>query len=115
MKKFFSKQRILRVFLLGFGIFIWMIKIPSLVDTKEALFCYTRDEWGNKELIKDNGAVYVEDSFVMEIPKKEWSLTEDTTVTIILEDKNGNQKIKTIKLYEKEPWRNEECIEIIQK
>lgn len=103
MQKFLSKQIIMRGFLIGFGIFLWGVKIPAQSGSRDTLFCYTRDAKGNKALIKDNGTVFVEDTFIMEIPKEEWTENKDTTITIILEDSGGNQKRKTIRLYEKEP------------
>ena len=103
MKNILSGQRIFRGLLIGFILFIWGYKIPDIYSSKEVLFCYTRDSYGNKALIKDNGAVYVDDIFVMEIPKNEWDTDKDVTVTVILEDENGNQKIKTMRLYEKKP------------
>lgn len=103
MKKFLSKQRIIRSLLFGLGIFIWGIKIPNGLRTSESLFCYTRDALGNKALVKDYGEVFVEDIFVMEIPKEAWKEHENATVTIILEDEAGNRKTKTIKLHERNP------------
>lgn len=103
MKKFYSKQIILRSFLAGLGVFVWGIKIFTGLSSSEVLFCYTRDVRGNKTLIKDNGDVFVEDIFVMEIPKDEWKDNENTTVTIILEDEAGNRKTKTIELHERKP------------
>lgn len=103
MKKFLSKQMVLRSLLIGCSIFIWGVKVPAQLGSKDSLFCYTRDALGNKALIKDNGAVFVEDTFIMEIPKEEWTENEDAIITIILEDENGNQKMKTMRLYEKEP------------
>lgn len=101
MIKILSGQRVFRGLLIGLSVFIWGFKIPNLFGSTETLFCYTRDSYGNKALIKDNGAVFVEDIFVMEIPKNEWN--ENVKVTVILEDDNGNQKIKTIRLYETKP------------
>lgn len=103
MKKIFSKQKILRSFLSGLGVWVWGIQISAGLSGSEALFCYTRDAWGNKTLIRNNGEVYVEDIFVMEIPKDEWMDNENTTITIILEDEAGNRKTKTIKLHKKDP------------
>lgn len=98
MKKFLSKQKTVRVLLAGLGILIWGLIIPSGLNGSEALFCYTRDARGNKTLVRDYGEVFVEDIFVMEIPSKEWEDNENTTVTIILEDQDGNRKMKTIEL-----------------
>ena len=103
MKNILSKQRVIRSFLIGLCIFIWGIKVPALLGNSTPLFCYTRDEWGNKTLVKENGAVVVEDTFIMEIPKKEWSENSSTTITITLEDEEGNRKARTIKILKKEP------------
>lgn len=103
MKKFLSKQKIVRSFLIGLGICVWGIKIPAGLRGSESLFCYTRDAWGHKTLVRDNGEVFVEDIFVMEIPKEAWKDNENATVTIILEDEAGNRKIKTIILHESNP------------
>lgn len=103
MKKILSKQRIFRSLLICLCIFTWGIQIPGQSGSRETLFCYTRDAFGNKALVKENGAVFVEDIFIMEIPKEEFAYSEDTKITIILEDKEGNQKIKTMRLYEKKP------------
>lgn len=98
MREFFSKQRIVRGLFAGLSILIWGFIIPSGLNDGEALFCYTRDARGNKTLVRDYGEVFVEDIFVMEIPSKEWKNNENTTVTIILEDQDGNKKIKTVEL-----------------
>ena len=68
MLKPVSKQKIIRSMLIGICLFIWGIWIPSCIGDVVTLFCYTRDEMGNKALVKDNGVVYVEDTFIMEIP-----------------------------------------------
>ena len=98
MKKFLSKQKIARGLLAGLSFFIWGFLVPTGLNGSETLFCYTRDASGNKALVRDFGEVYVEDVFVMEIPSKEWEDNESATVTIILEDEDGNRKVKTIEL-----------------
>lgn len=103
MKKILSGQMILRILLVALGIFIWVFKVPQQFNKRESLFCYMRDINGNKALIQDNGAVFVEDIFVMEIPRKSWDENENVTVTVILEDEDGNRKMKKIRLYEKKP------------
>lgn len=103
MKKFLSKQKIIRSFLIGLGVFVWGIKIPAGLNDSESLFCYTRDAWGHKTLVKDNGEVFVEDIFVMEIPKEAWKNDKNVTVTIILEDEDGQRKTKTIRIHESKP------------
>jgi len=102
MKKIRSGQIYLRILLIGLAVFIWGYKMPMSLEKVESLFCYIRDDRGNKALIRDNGAVFVEDIFVMEIPKKSWAEKENVTITVILEDEEGNRKIKKIRLYEKE-------------
>lgn len=101
MKKILSEQRVLRILLIGLAIFIWGFKVPVHINEGESLFCYMRDLNGNKALIRDNGAVFVEDIFIMEIPKKSWDGNENVTITVILEDEEGNRKMKKIRLYEK--------------
>lgn len=103
MKKILSGQIVLRILLIGLAIFIWGFKIPGQFNRGEALFCYMRDINGNKALIRDNGAVFVEDIFVMEIPKKSWDGKENVTITVILEDEEGKRKTKKIRLYGEEP------------
>ena len=102
MKKILSRQIYLRILLIGLTIFIWGYKMPMQYESVESLFCYMRDVNGNKALIRDNGAVFVEDIFVMEIPKKSWDGNENVTITVILEDQEGNRKMKKIRLYGKE-------------
>ena len=101
MKKILSGQICLRILLIGLAVFIWGYKLPSQFEKVSTLFCYMRDVNGNKALIRDNGAVFVEDIFVMEIPKKSWEENENVTLTVILEDEDGNRKIKKIRLFEK--------------
>lgn len=101
MKKILSGQRGLRGLLAGLCIAIWSLAIRGQSVTKDSLFCYTRDDYGNKALIRENGAVFVEDIFIMEIPKEEWEKNENVSLTVILEDESGNQKIKKIRLCEK--------------
>lgn len=98
MKKLISKQKVLRSLLLGLGIYIWFILVPGQMGEVSSLFCYTRDEAGNKTLVRDFGTVYVEDVFIMEIPVEDLVLDGDSTITVIMEDETGNQKKKTIKL-----------------
>ncbi len=101
MKEFLSKHGRKRVLLACTGLFLWLVVIPFRGNYAEPLFCYTRDAFGNKALMKDEGVVYVEDVFVVEIPKEEWDGSGENTVTVILEDENGRIKTKTLKLYEK--------------
>ena len=96
-----SKQKIVRSVLIGITLFIWGIWIPGQIGDVVTLFCYTRDEKGNKALVKDNGVVYVEDIFIMEIPVDEIDKTGESTITVIMEDELGNQKKKTIRLCQK--------------
>ncbi len=103
MRKVLSGQIWIRGLLIALTLFVWCIKVPEGYKGKETLFCYTRDGNGNKELIKDDGMVYVEDTFVMEIPADEWNFKESVTVTVIVEDKEGNRKTKKIRLNEKRP------------
>ena len=103
MRKILSGQIVLRILLIVLGIFIWGFIVPEQFNRGESLFCYMRDVNGNKALIQDNGAVFVEDIFVMEIPRISWKENENVTVTVILEDEEGNRKMKKIRLYEMEP------------
>lgn len=103
MRKFLSGQIWIRGLLIALTLFVWCIKVPERYKEKDTLFCYTRDCNGNKALIKDDGTVYVEDIFVMEIPAVAWDFKETVTVTIIVEDEEGNRKTKQIRLNEKEP------------
>ena len=102
MKKILSGQMCLRGLLIGLVLFIWGYEVPEHMNSDETLFCYMRDVNGNKALIRENGTVFVEDIFVMEIPKKSWDGNENVTITVILEDQEGNRKMKKIRLYEKE-------------
>lgn len=101
MVKPVSKQKIIRSMLIGICLFIWGIWIPSQIGDVVTLFCYTRDEMGNKALVKDNGVVYVEDTFIMEIPADEMDKSGESTITVIMEDEMGNRKKKTIRLCQK--------------
>ena len=103
MKKILSGQRILRGLLIALIFFMLVIKDEKQSENAETLFCYTRDGCGNKALIKDNGAVCVEDVFVMEIPSGEWNCNGSVTLTVIVEDQEGNRKTKKLRLYEKKP------------
>ncbi|MBQ8041493.1 MAG: hypothetical protein IJ274_16780 [Lachnospiraceae bacterium] len=103
MRKILSGQIVIRGLLIALTVFIWGIKIPGQFYSREVLFCYTRDMYGNKALIKDDGAVFVEDIFVMEIPLDIRNQDENITVTVILEDESGNRKTKKVRLYEKKP------------
>lgn len=103
MKKILSGQMWLRGLLIGLVLFIWGYEVPEHKNESEPLFCYMRDINGNKALIRDNGTVFVEDIFVMEIPKKSWDGNENVTVTVVLEDEKGKCKTKKIRLYGKEP------------
>lgn len=102
MFKFISKQKIARSILIVLAVFIWESAIYVNSGSKATLFCYTRDELGNKALVKDNGIFYVEDTFIMEIPKEEFKESGNSTITVIMEDESGNQKRKVIRLYPKE-------------
>lgn len=96
MKKILSGQIVLRGLLIVLEILIWGYGICGQSDRKDTLFCYTRDSYGNKALIRDNGVVFVEDIFVMEIPSQSWDGNDNVSVTVILEDEEGNQKTKKI-------------------
>ena len=99
MRKILSGQIVIRGLLIALVFIIWGIKIQGL--KMESLFCYTRDVYGNKALIKDNGEVFVKDVFVMEIPMDVWDTDENVTITVILEDEKGNRKMKKMYLHEK--------------
>ncbi len=103
MRKSQSGQIWIRGLLIALALFVWCIKVPERFEKKEQLFCYIRDVHGNKALIKDDGTVYVEDTFVMEIPANAWDFKESVTVTVIVEDEEGNRRTKKIRLNEKEP------------
>ena len=103
MSKFISKQNILRSILTGISFWIWGMIIPAGATSYEPLFFYMRDEVGNKALIRNNGLVYVEDVFVIEIPTDEILANGDSTITVIMEDEYGNKKSKTVRLCSKNP------------
>ena len=103
MKKILSGQMCLRGLLIGLVLFIWGYEVPEHMNSDETLFCYMRDVNGNKALIRENGTVFVEDIFVMEIPKKSWDENENVTITVILEDEEGKRKTKKVRLFEKKP------------
>lgn len=103
MRKSLSGQIWIKGLLIALALFVWCIKVPERYEGKNTLFCYTRDEYGNKALIKDDGTVYVEDIFVMEIPSDAWDFKENVTVTVIVEDEDGNRRSKKIRLNEKKP------------
>ena len=96
MKKNLSGQSLFRGLLVTFVIFLWGILIPKKELQVDSLFCYTRDSYGNKALMKDDGIVEVEDVFILEIPlkKKEDSLT----FTVIMEDEKGRKEVKCIEV-----------------
>ena len=99
MKKNLSGQSLFRGLLVTFVIFLWGILIPKKELQVDSLFCYTRDSYGNKALMKDDGIVEVEDVFILEIPlkKKEDSLT----FTVIMEDEKGRKEVKCIEVIPK--------------
>ena len=103
MKKHSSGQLGIRGFLIALALFVWCIKIPEIFQKNETLFCYTRDSYGNKALMRDDGTVYVKDTFIMEIPTEAWKLKEGVILTVILEDEDGNRQSKRIRLNEIKP------------
>lgn len=99
MKKNLSGQSLFRGLLVTFVIFLWGILIPKKELQVDSLFCYTRDSYGNKALMKDDGIVEVEDVFILEIPLK---MKEDSlTFTVIMEDEKGRKEVKCIEVIPK--------------
>ncbi len=103
MRRNSSGQLGIRGLLIALALFVWCIKIPEIIHNNDTLFCYTRDGYGNKALIRNDGTVYVEDTFIMEIPTESWKLKESVTLTVIMEDEDGNKKTKRIRLNEIKP------------
>ena len=101
MKKNLSGQSLFRGLLVTFVIFLWGILIPKKELQVDSLFCYTRDSYGNKALMKDDGRVEVEDVFILEIPLEKKQGEDSLTLTVIMEDEKGRKEVKCIEVIPK--------------